>query len=98
MIHMEGVGLSIPTAQALRSIDLHIERGEFAFRGCIGQWKSSLPGAVSRVHPDRWSCHRRGDVASSCARSYLRRQVGVVPGSPPLPDKTAWERRLRSMC
>lgn len=98
MIHLEGVGLVYPDGtRALRSVDLHIERGEFAFLvGASGSGKSSLLGLLYREFtPTEGRVIVAGqDVASlpNTRIPYLRRQVGVVfQDFRLLPDKTAWE-------
>jgi len=98
MIHMEGVGLVYPDGtRALRSIDLHIERGEFAFLvGASGSGKSSLLGLLYREFtPTEGRVIVAGQDVASLPRARippLRRQVGVVfQDFRLLPDKTAWE-------
>lgn len=98
MIHMEDVGLVYPDGtRALRSIDLHVERGEFVFLvGASGSGKSSLLGLVYRENvPTSGRVVVAGqDVARlpSSRVPYLRRQVGVVfQDFRILPEKTVWE-------
>ncbi len=95
---MEGVGLVYPDGtRALRSIDLHIERGEFSFLvGASGSGKSSLLALIYREFvPTEGRVIVAGqDVAALPRRMvpYLRRQVGVVfQDFRLLPDKTVWE-------
>ncbi len=98
MIHMEGVGLVYPDGtRALRSIDLHIERGEFCFLvGASGSGKSSVLGLIYREFvPTEGRVSVAGQDVAALPRKmipYLRRQVGVVfQDFRLLPDKTAWE-------
>ncbi len=98
MIHMEGVGLVYPDGtRALRSIDLHIERGEFAFLvGASGSGKSSLLGLLYREFtPSEGRVIVAGQDVAALPRvriPHLRRQVGVVfQDFRLLPEKTAWE-------
>ncbi|MFP3904165.1 MAG: cell division ATP-binding protein FtsE [Armatimonadota bacterium] len=98
MIHFEGVGLVYPDGtRALRSIDLHVERGEFLFLvGASGSGKSSLLGLIYREHlPTEGRVVVAGqDVARLPDKRipFLRRQVGVVfQDFRLLPEKTVWE-------
>lgn len=98
MIHMEGVGLVYADGtRALRSIDLHVERGEFVFLvGASGSGKSSLLGLVYREHlPTSGRVVVAGQDVARLPRSrvpFLRRQVGVVfQDFRLLPEKTVWE-------
>jgi cell division transport system ATP-binding protein len=98
MIHVEGVGLVYPDGtRALRSIDLHIEHGEFAFLvGASGSGKSSLLGLMYREFtPSEGRVIVAGQDVAALPRGkvpFLRRQLGVVfQDFRLLPDKTAWE-------
>ncbi len=98
MIHMEGVGLVYPDGtRALRSVDLHVERGEFCFLvGASGSGKSSLLSLIYREHvPTEGRVIVAGqDVAALPRRQvpFLRRQLGVVfQDFRLLPDKTIME-------
>ncbi len=98
MIHMQGVGLVYPDGtRALRGIDLHIGRGEFAFIvGASGSGKSSLAGLIYREHVASEGRVIVGgqDVAQLPPSRVpaLRRKVGVIfQDYRLLPDRTAWE-------
>jgi cell division transport system ATP-binding protein len=98
MIHMQGVGLIYPDGtRALRGIDLHIGRGEFAFIvGASGSGKSSLAGLIYREHIASEGRVVVGgqDVAQLPPSRVpaLRRKVGVIfQDYRLLPDRTAWE-------
>jgi len=98
MIHMQGVGLVYPDGtRALRGIDLHIGRGEFAFIvGASGSGKSSLAGLIYREHVASEGRVIVGgqDVAQLPPNRVpaLRRKVGVIfQDYRLLPDRTAWE-------
>ncbi len=84
MIHMQGVGLVYPDGtRALRGIDLHIGRGEFAFIvGASGSGKSSLAGLIYREHVASEGRVIVGgqDVAQLPPSRVpaLRRKVGVI--------------------
>jgi cell division transport system ATP-binding protein len=98
MIHMEGVGLVYADGtHALRSIDLHVERGEFVFLvGASGSGKSSILGLIYREHlPTTGRVVVAGQDVARLPRSrvpFLRRQVGVVfQDFRLLPEKTVWE-------
>jgi len=98
MIHMQGVGLVYPDGtRALRGIDLHIGRGEFAFIvGASGSGKSSLAGLVYREHVASEGRVIVGgqDVAQlpPARVPALRRKVGVIfQDYRLLPDRTAAE-------
>lgn len=98
MVHMQGVGLVYPDGtRALRGIDLHIERGEFAFIvGASGSGKSSLVRMIYREHVASEGRVVVGgqDVAQLPPSRVpaLRRRVGVIfQDYRLLPDKTAFE-------
>lgn len=98
MIHMQGVGVVYPDGtRALRGVDLHIERGEFAFVvGASGSGKSTLAQLVYReiVASEGRVTVAGQDVAQLPARRVpqLRRKVGVIfQDYRLLPDKTVWE-------
>ncbi|MBU0611577.1 MAG: cell division ATP-binding protein FtsE [Armatimonadetes bacterium] len=98
MIHMQGVGLVYPDGtRALRGIDLHIGRGEFAFIvGASGSGKSSLAGLIYREHVASEGRVVVGgqDVAQLPPNRVpaLRRKVGVIfQDYRLLPDRTASE-------
>lgn len=98
MIHMQGVGLVYPDGtRALRGIDLHIGRGEFAFIvGASGSGKSSLAGLIYRefVATEGRVIVGGQDVAQlpPARVPALRRKVGVIfQDYRLLPDKTAFE-------
>ena len=98
MIHMQGVGLVYPDGtRALRGIDLHIGRGEFAFIvGASGSGKSSLAGLIYREHVASEGRVIVGgqDVAQLPPNRVpaLRRKVGVIfQDYRLLPDRTASE-------
>jgi len=98
MVHMQGVGLVYPDGtRALRGIDLHIERGEFAFIvGVSGSGKSSLVRMIYRelVASEGRVVVGGQDVAQLPAARVpaLRRRVGVIfQDYRLLPDKTAFE-------
>lgn len=98
MVHMQGVGLIYPDGtRALRGIDLHIERGEFAFIvGASGSGKSSLVRLIYRelVASEGRVVVGGQDVAQLPASRVpaLRRRVGVIfQDYRLLPDKTIFE-------
>ena len=98
MIHLQQVSVVYPNgARALANVDLHIERGEFAFiTGASGSGKSTLLKLVYRdIVPTEGKVIVDGqDVAKLPPRrvSYLRRKVGVVfQDFRLLPEKTVWE-------
>ena len=98
MIHMQGVGLVYPDGtRALRGIDLHIGRGEFAFIvGASGSGKSSLAGLIYREYVASEGRVIVGgqDVAQlpPARVPALRRKVGVIfQDYRLLPDRTASE-------
>ena len=98
MVHMQGVGLVYPDGtRALRGIDLHIERGEFAFIvGASGSGKSSLVRLIFRelVAAEGRVVVGGQDVAQLPPSRVpaLRRRVGVIfQDYRLLPDKTAFE-------
>lgn len=98
MIHMQGVGLVYPDGtRALRGIDLHIERGEFAFIvGASGSGKSTL---IELVYRELVATEGRVTVAGQDVAQLppqrvpqLRRKVGVIfQDYRLLPDRTVWE-------
>lgn len=98
MIHLQQASVVYPNGtRALSNIDLHIERGEFAFiTGASGSGKSTLLKLVYRdIVPTEGKVIVDGqDIAKLPPRRvpYLRRKVGVVfQDFRLLPDKTAWE-------
>jgi cell division transport system ATP-binding protein len=98
MIHMQGVGLVYPDGnRALRGIDLHIGRAEFAFIvGVSGSGKSSLVGLIYREYLTTEGRVIVGgqDVAQLPPDRVpaLRRKVGVIfQDYRLLPDRTAAE-------
>jgi len=98
MIHLQQVSVVYSNGtHALSDIDLHIERGEFAFiTGVSGSGKSTLLKLVYRdIAPTEGKVIVDGqDVAKLPPGRvpYLRRKVGVVfQDFRLLPDKTVWE-------
>ena len=98
MIHLQEVSVVYPNGtHALSNVDLHIERGEFAFiTGVSGSGKSTLLKLVYRdIAPSEGKVIVDGqDVAKLPPQRvpYLRRKVGVVfQDFRLLPDKTVWE-------
>ena len=98
MIHCQQVSVVYPNGtRALSDVDLHIERGEFAFvTGASGSGKSTLLKLVYRdIAPTEGKVIVDGqDVAKLPPRRvpYLRRKVGVVfQDFRLLPDKPVWE-------
>jgi len=98
MIDLQSVGVKYPDGtEALRDIDLHIERDEFAFiTGPSGAGKSTLLGLVYRdIVPTAGKVVVDGqDVAKLRPGRvpFLRRKVGVVfQEFQLLPRKTIWE-------
>ncbi len=98
MIDLQSVGVKYPDGtEALRDIDLHIERDEFSFiTGPSGAGKSTLLGLVYRdIVPTAGKVVVDGqDVAKLHPGRvpYLRRKVGVVfQEFQLLPRKTVWE-------
>ena len=98
MIHLQGVSVAYPDGtQALTDVDLHIERGEFAFiTGHSGSGKSTLLSLIYRgLVPTAGTAIVDGqDVAKLPPQRvpYLRRKVGVVfQDFQLLPKKTVWE-------
>ena len=98
MIHLQGVSVAYPDGtQALTNVDLHIERGEFAFiTGHSGSGKSTLLSLIYRgLVPTAGTAIVDGqDVAKLPPQRvpYLRRKVGVVfQDFQLLPKKTVWE-------
>jgi len=98
MIHLEGVAVVYPDGtRALSGIDLHIDRGEFAFIvGASGSGKSTLLGLLYREQvPTEGRVLIAGQDVAALPRAHicrLRRRVGVVfQDFRLLPDKTVWE-------
>lgn len=98
MIHVQQVSVVYPNGtHALSHVDLHIERGEFAFiTGASGSGKSTLLGLVYRdIAPTEGKVIVDGqDVAKLPPRRvpYLRRKVSVVfQDFRLLPDKIVWD-------
>ncbi len=98
MIHLQQVSVVYPNGtRALSNVDLHIERGEFAFiTGASGSGKSTLLALVYRdIAPTEGKVIVDGqDIAKLPPRRvpYLRRKVSVVfQDFRLLPDKTIWE-------
>ncbi len=98
MIHLQSVSMIYPDGtEALRDVDLLIERGQFAFiTGHSGSGKSTLLGLIYRdMVPTAGSVIVDGqDVAKLPPRRvpFLRRKVGVVfQDFGLLPQKTVWE-------
>ena len=98
MIHLQSVTMVYPDGtQALSGVDLHIERGEFAFAtGHSGSGKSTLLGLIYRdIVPTAGKVVVDGqDVAKLPPQRvpYLRRKVGIVfQDFRLLPQKTVWE-------
>ncbi len=98
MIDMQGVGVVYPDGtRALAGIDLHIDRGEFAFIvGASGSGKTTLLQLIYReLVPTEGRVLIAGQDVASLPRSrvpQLRRKVGVVfQDFRLLPDKNVWE-------
>jgi cell division transport system ATP-binding protein len=95
---MQGVGVVYPDGtRALAGIDLHIDRGEFAFIvGASGSGKTTLLQLIYReLVPTEGRVLIAGQDVASLPRSrvpQLRRKVGVVfQDFRLLPDKNVWE-------
>jgi cell division transport system ATP-binding protein len=98
MIDMQGVGVVYPDGtRALSGVDLHIDRGEFAFIvGASGSGKSTLLQLVYReLVPTEGRVLIAGQDVASLPRTrvpQLRRTVGVVfQDFRLLSDKNVWE-------
>ncbi|NLO73821.1 MAG: cell division ATP-binding protein FtsE [candidate division WS1 bacterium] len=98
MIHIQDVSVAYPKGiQALSGVDLHFERGEFAFiTGASGSGKSTLLQLIYReLEPTRGQVIVDGHDVSQLPRHrvpLLRRKVGVVfQDFRLLPMQTVWE-------
>ena len=98
MIHLEETSLVYPDGTtALSGVNLHFERGEFAFlTGASGSGKSSLLGLIYReLEPTRGRVVVDGQDVGQLPRHrvpMLRRKVGVVfQDFRLLPARTVWE-------
>ena len=98
MIHLEETSLVYPDGTtALSGVNLHFERGEFAFlTGASGSGKSSLLGLIYReLEPTRGRVVVDGQDVGQLPRHrvpMLRRKVGVVVQDfRLLPARTVWE-------
>ena len=98
MIHLEEASLVYPDGTtALSGVNLHFERGEFAFlTGASGSGKSSLLGLIYReLEPTRGRVVVDGQDVGQLPRHrvpMLRRKVGVVfQDFRLLPARTVWE-------
>ena len=98
MIHIQDVSVAYPKGiQALSGVDLHFERGEFAFiTGASGSGKSTLLQLIYReLEPTRGQVIVDGHAVSQLPRHrvpLLRRKVGVVfQDFRLLPMQTVWE-------
>jgi len=98
MVHLEGVTVVYPDGtRALSGIDLHVERGEFAFLvGASGSGKSTMLQLIYReLVPTEGRVLIAGQDVASLPRDrvpYLRRNVGVIfQDFRLLPDMNVWE-------
>jgi len=98
MIHFQDVSVVYPDGtKALNGVDLHFERGEFAFiTGASGSGKSTLLGLIYRdLEPTSGRVIVDGQDVSQLPRErvpLLRRKVGVVfQDFRLLPTRTVWE-------
>lgn len=98
MITMQAVGVVYPDGtRALRGVDLHVDRGEFAFIvGASGSGKSTLAQLVYRelVATEGRVTVAGQDVAQLPPKRvpFLRRKVGVIfQDYRLLPDRTVFE-------
>ncbi len=98
MIHFQDVSVLYPDGtQALSGVDLHFERGEFAFlTGASGSGKSTLLELIYReIEPTGGQVIVDGQDVSQLPRHLvplLRRKVGVIfQDFRLLPQRTVWE-------
>jgi cell division transport system ATP-binding protein len=98
MIHIQDVDVRYPDGiQALAGVNLHFERGEFAFiTGASGSGKSTLLELIYReIEPTQGKVIVDGHDVSQLPRHrvpLLRRKVGVVfQDYRLLPSRTVWE-------
>ncbi|MDO8682361.1 MAG: cell division ATP-binding protein FtsE [Armatimonadota bacterium] len=98
MIHIQGASLVYPSGvQALDSVSLSVEKGDFAFIvGATGSGKSTLLKLIYREElPTGGDVKVMGEDVVNLRPSavpYLRRKIGIVfQDFRLLPQKTVWE-------